>query len=155
MIQARYVVRSVVKNNGIYKVHMVRADDAALNMYVDCLLAGEYREGQERFIQDSHPVFFGFWTTTRIGLKKHLKVPYKSPVARLIACAIQARPAQASPRRIAMGILLLIVILVLLFGGIPWGGYGPGHFYGTGYGGGGLGLVVVIIIVVLLLRGGI
>jgi hypothetical protein len=47
-----------------------------------------------------------------------------------------------------MGLLLLIIVLVLLFGGLPnWGysrkwGYGPSGFFG---------LVLVIVIVLLLL----
>lgn len=49
-----------------------------------------------------------------------------------------------------IGIVLLVLVLGLLFGGFSgYGGRGP--FYGTGYyGGGGLGLIVIILIVVLL-----
>lgn len=52
-----------------------------------------------------------------------------------------------------MGLILLVILLIILLGGIaPWGGYvGPNHFYGTGYyGGGGLGLVLVIILILVL-----
>jgi hypothetical protein len=47
-----------------------------------------------------------------------------------------------------MGILLLIIILVLVFGGLPRWGY---HSYG--YAPSGLGAVLLIIIIVLLLSG--
>lgn len=42
----------------------------------------------------------------------------------------------------------------LFGGGMGYGGYGPGHYWGTGYYGGGLGLIVVIVLVIFLLRGG-
>jgi hypothetical protein len=47
-----------------------------------------------------------------------------------------------------MGLLLLIVLLVLVFGGLPNWGY---HQYG--YTPSGIGFVVLIIVVVLLLTG--
>jgi hypothetical protein len=47
-----------------------------------------------------------------------------------------------------MGLLLLIIILVLVFGGLPRWGY---HSYG--YAPSGLGAVLLIIIIVLLLSG--
>ena len=47
-----------------------------------------------------------------------------------------------------MGLLLLIIVLVLLFGGLPHWGY---HSYG--YAPSGLGAVLGIVLVVLLLTG--
>lgn len=47
-------------------------------------------------------------------------------------------------------LIVLIVLLLLGVGGIPWGGY---HSYGWGPSGG-IGLIVVMLIVILLLRGG-
>jgi hypothetical protein len=47
-----------------------------------------------------------------------------------------------------MGLLLLIIVLVLLFGGLPHWGY---HSYG--YGPSGLAGVVVLVLVVLLFTG--
>ena len=47
-----------------------------------------------------------------------------------------------------MGLLLLIIILVLVFGGLPRWGY---HSYG--YTPSGLGAVLLIILIVLLLTG--
>ena len=54
----------------------------------------------------------------------------------------------------SIGMLLVVLLLVFLFSGsIPWGGYQTrGHYYGTGYyGGGGIGLVLVIVLVLVLL----
>ena len=54
----------------------------------------------------------------------------------------------------SIGTVLLVLLIVLLFSGsIPWGRYStPGHYYGTGYyGGGGIGLVLIIVVVLLLL----
>jgi hypothetical protein len=54
----------------------------------------------------------------------------------------------------SIGLLLIILLVVFLFsGGIPWGRYStPGHYYGTGYyGGGGLGLILVIVLILVLL----
>ncbi len=54
----------------------------------------------------------------------------------------------------SIGLILVILLIVFLFSGsIPWGGYStPGHYYGTGYyGGGGLGLVLLIVILLMLL----
>jgi hypothetical protein len=47
-----------------------------------------------------------------------------------------------------MGLLLLIIILVLVFGGLPHWGY---HSYG--YAPAGIGTVLLIIVIVLLLSG--
>lgn len=42
-------------------------------------------------------------------------------------------------------LLILLVVLVILFGGVGWrGGYGPGYY------GGGLGLVLVVILLFFL-----
>jgi hypothetical protein len=50
----------------------------------------------------------------------------------------------------SVGLVILIVVVLLLFGGFS--GLGGRPFYGTGYAGGGvLGLVVVIVLVLLLL----
>ena len=59
----------------------------------------------------------------------------------------------------SLGTIVLIILIIALFGGgIPWSSNpnGPypnaGHYYGTGYfGGGGLGLIVIVLIVLLLL----
>lgn len=49
-----------------------------------------------------------------------------------------------------MGLILIIILVLLLFGGLS--GIGGSPFYGTGYyGGGGLGLVLVIVLVLVLL----
>lgn len=45
-----------------------------------------------------------------------------------------------------MGIVLLVILLLLCLGGIPWGGY---HSYGYGPSGV-VGLLVVVLIVLLL-----
>jgi hypothetical protein len=47
-----------------------------------------------------------------------------------------------------MGLLLLIIVLVLVFGGLPHWGY---HAYG--WGPSGVGLVLLVILLVLLLSG--
>ena len=47
-----------------------------------------------------------------------------------------------------MGLLLLIIVLVLVFGGLPRWGY---HSYG--YAPSGIGTVLVIVLIVLLLTG--
>ncbi len=53
-------------------------------------------------------------------------------------------------RRMSIGTILLIILIIALLGGFT--GLGGGRFYGTGYyGGGGLGLVVVIVLVLVLL----
>lgn len=46
-----------------------------------------------------------------------------------------------------LGTVLLILLILLLVGGIPWGGY---HSYGYGPSGG-LGLVLLIVIILLAL----
>ena len=54
----------------------------------------------------------------------------------------------------SIGMLVLVLLVVVLFSGsIPWGSYQtPGHYYGTGYyGGGGIGLILVIVLVLVLL----
>ena len=54
----------------------------------------------------------------------------------------------------SIGLILVIILVIFLFGGIaPWGGYsGPNHFYGAGvYGGGGLGLILVVVLILVLL----
>jgi hypothetical protein len=53
-----------------------------------------------------------------------------------------------SRRSRTMGLLLLIVVLVFLFGGLPHWGY---HSYG--YAPSGIGTVLLIILIVLLLTG--
>lgn len=51
-----------------------------------------------------------------------------------------------------MNILLLILVLLLVFGGLP---QISGHWHGLGYGLSGLlGIVLVVIVIVVLLRGG-
>lgn len=51
-----------------------------------------------------------------------------------------------------MGIVLLIILLLVLFGGgIGYGGAQPFHYWGTGYYGGGIGLVLVILLILFLL----
>jgi hypothetical protein len=47
-----------------------------------------------------------------------------------------------------MGLLLLIIVLVLMFGGLPHWGY---HSYG--YAPSGIGMVLLVILIVLLLAG--
>jgi hypothetical protein len=47
-----------------------------------------------------------------------------------------------------MGLVLVVIVLLLLFGGLPRWGY---HSYG--YGPSGLGAVLLIILIVLLLTG--
>jgi hypothetical protein len=49
--------------------------------------------------------------------------------------------------RVFMGLVLLIIVLVLLFGGLPRWGYSRNWGYGPS---GGLGLVLVILIVLML-----
>jgi hypothetical protein len=49
---------------------------------------------------------------------------------------------------LTMGLLLLIIVLVLVFGGLPRWGY---HSYG--YAPSGIGAVLVIVLIVLLLSG--
>lgn len=54
----------------------------------------------------------------------------------------------------SLGTILLIILVIALLGGlVPWGGVRPPQFfYGMGYyGGGGLGLVLVIILILVLL----
>jgi hypothetical protein len=63
----------------------------------------------------------------------------------------RAKPAFKRRRPMSLGMIVLIILVVMLFGGGlgQWGGRGP--FYGTGYyGGGGLGLIVVIVLILLL-----
>jgi Protein of unknown function (DUF3309) len=48
-----------------------------------------------------------------------------------------------------MGLILLIVVLMLLFGGLPHYGYSRNWGYGPS---GGLGLVLVILVVLMLLN---
>lgn len=49
-----------------------------------------------------------------------------------------------------MGLVLLIILVLVLFGGLS--GVGGGPFYGTGYyGGSGIGLLLVIVLILLLL----
>jgi uncharacterized protein DUF3309 len=47
-----------------------------------------------------------------------------------------------------MGLILLIIVLVLLFGGLPRWGYSRSWGYGPS---GGLGLVLVILVVLLIM----
>jgi len=49
-----------------------------------------------------------------------------------------------------LGIILIVFLLLVLFGGFS--GWGGSHFYGTGnYGGIGLGTVLVIVLILVLL----
>ena len=49
-----------------------------------------------------------------------------------------------------IGLILLVVLALVLFGGFS--GLGGGPFYGTGYyGGGGIGLVLIIVLVLVVL----
>lgn len=47
--------------------------------------------------------------------------------------------------------LILILIVILLLTGLPYGGYYYGNRYSQPYGGGGLGLIVAIVAIYLLL----
>lgn len=50
----------------------------------------------------------------------------------------------------SVGTILLIILIVVLFGGFT--GVGGGRFYGTGYvGGGGIGLILVIVLILVIL----
>jgi hypothetical protein len=47
-----------------------------------------------------------------------------------------------------IGIVLLVIVVLALFGGLRDWGTGP--FYGTGYyGGGGLGLILIIVLILI------
>ena len=48
---------------------------------------------------------------------------------------------------IAMGIILLVIVLLLLFGGLPHYGYSRNWGYGPS---GGLGLVLLILVILML-----
>ena len=53
-----------------------------------------------------------------------------------------------------MSLLLIVVVLLVLFG-LPYGGYyyGNGYRQGYGYHGGGIGLILAVIVIWFLLRG--
>jgi hypothetical protein len=50
--------------------------------------------------------------------------------------------------RIFMGLILLIIVILLLFGGLPRWGYSRNWGYGPS---GGLGLVLVVLVVLMLI----
>jgi hypothetical protein len=53
-------------------------------------------------------------------------------------------------KKMSIGTILLIVLIIALLGGFS--GIGGGRFYGTGYyGGGGLGLVLVVVLILVVL----
>ena len=57
---------------------------------------------------------------------------------------------RAEEKRMSIGTIILIILIIALLGGFS--GIGGGPFYGTGYyGGGGLGLIIVILLILLLL----
>jgi hypothetical protein len=74
--------------------------------------------------------------------------PLGCPTARL-------GPGQFEKLEVPMGLVLLIVLIVLLFGGgfgTTYGVWGGPAYYGYGYGGFGLGTILLIVLIILLLR---
>jgi hypothetical protein len=56
-------------------------------------------------------------------------------------------PTAALPQGALMGTLLLIILILMLFGGLPTWGYSRNWGYGPS---GGLGLIVVVVLVLIL-----
>jgi len=51
-----------------------------------------------------------------------------------------------------IGIILIVIVCIALFGGMAGVGGRPFYGAGYGYGGGGLGLILVIVIILIIAR---